>query len=1185
MSKVDIDQGLLSGLLALQLGLITRETAAEAIRAWSVSRETLSLGPLLVERGLIDSEHLVLIETLVMDLGDKEFSPFVASIPTTLARILEASTPSDDLASDPFATRMPTTQEVGPIPTRFRRLRTHAEGGLGIVYVAHDGELNRNVALKEIKERSADDPYSRARFLLEAEVTGGLEHPGIVPVYAMGRYSDGRPYYAMRFVRGMTLQESIDRFHAANRVGSSESDRTLAFHKLLRTFLDVCNTIGYAHSRGVVHRDIKPSNILLGKFGETLVVDWGLAKAMDRPDSLKQGDELPLALTSSGDPGGTLAGSSVGTPGYMSPEQATGRLDLVGPTSDLFSLGATLYTILTGRPPFDGVDLWAILAKMDRGEFTHPRQHDPSISRGLEAICLKALATHTKDRYQSAAEFSEEIEHWLGDEPVAALPESRGRRMMRWGRKHRTAVRAMMLGLLLVTTFSVIATAVVEGARKSEKAERLRYQALLTSVALDHALSRLERGEASRGMLRLTQSFAICPVRETDLRRAIRANLGGWGRQLIPLKQTIAHAGMVHMLAFNPDGRQIITGSTINGAKSVVGETQLWDIQDGSRVGPPIRHRGTLLAVYFGPQRIRVLTGGSDTAARHWDGLTGHMLGDPFSHPDEIMAAAFRPDGQRFAVAGTTGEVQVWDVRANQPIGPRLQHPRAVVDVVFSPDGSRLLTGCADGFARVWDAGTGRMIGEPLPHNGAVRKVAFRPDGLRFATAGAGGLLRFWDAKSLRALEINLAHPSVVHSFAYSADGTRVVTGGEDNRARLWDAETGEPLGQPLEHRGSVEAVSLSNDGRLILTGGGDRTARVWDVGSMRFAPPITTRPDQVTAVAYLANGTEALIAGADGKVARADLNLPSTTTDVWDAKNPIRALAIRPDGLAMMVLTMSGQAQRIDLSSTRSQPTEPSWVLSPTVRAVAYRPDGQVIMTGGDDGVARFWDDSTGKPLALTLNHPGPIVVVAFHPTRPVALTTSGGVTRLWNLETGQPLLSLPTADGPIYSAAFAPDGKSLTTGGEDNTARVWNSETGASIGLPLEHRGSVLALAYSPDSQTLITGSNDGAAMIWDVITSKPLGPPLTHKAHVSTVAFAPSGDSVLTGSHDRTVRRRPVLVSVPDDLDFVDLWVRVTTGMALDTDYHRYGVARVIEDETWRRDRRALDARGGPPKLGLQ
>ena len=342
--------------------------------------------------------------------------------------------------------------------SRFRILRPHARGGLGQVSVARDEELHREVALKEIQERHADNPESRLRFLLEAEITGGLEHPGIVPVYGLGQYADGRPYYAMRFIRGDSLQEAVTRFHGdpERRVGQDKrldaGERAVELRALLGRFIDVCNAIAYAHSRGVLHRDLKPGNIMLGQYGETLVVDWGLAKTQDLAGPKSESAEGPIRPSTVSSSSATLMGLAIGTPQYMSPEQASGRLDLLGPPADVYSLGATLYYVLTGRPPFEGANVEIILHNVERGEFPPPRAVNGQIPRPLEAICLKAMALKPEDRYPSPKDLASDVEHWLADEPVSAYRERLPAKAARWARKHKT---------LVVSSFALVTVAAI----------------------------------------------------------------------------------------------------------------------------------------------------------------------------------------------------------------------------------------------------------------------------------------------------------------------------------------------------------------------------------------------------------------------------------------------------------------------------------------------------------------------------------------------------------------------------------------------------------------------------------------------------------------------------------------------------------------------------------------------------
>jgi tetratricopeptide (TPR) repeat protein/tRNA A-37 threonylcarbamoyl transferase component Bud32 len=420
------------------------------------------------------------------------------------SRSTATRTQASDYPAEP-ATEAPETvtpgdaavrpEAAGLAPSRYQPIHFHAAGNLGEVFLAQDPELHRSVALKRIQERHAANPASRRRFLREAEITGRLEHPGVVPVHGLGQDADGRPCYAMRFIQGESLQEAIERFHGADKPGRDPGERRLALRQLLSSFVAVCKTMAYAHSRGILHRDLKPANIMLGKFGETLVVDWGLAKAFEGAETApSQGAPLQPGNEEGGS--GTQTGTILGTPAFASPEQAAGHWDLVGPPSDIFSLGATLYNLLTNASPYSATGVAETFSQASLGKVIPPRQRNQDVPRGLEAICLKAMARQREDRYGTALALADDVEHWLADEPVAAYREPGLARLRRWGRRHRpwvvgaivllvTATAALGIGLVAVNeqkNRTVAALAAEKEAKETAQTRERETRAVLDFV-------------------------------------------------------------------------------------------------------------------------------------------------------------------------------------------------------------------------------------------------------------------------------------------------------------------------------------------------------------------------------------------------------------------------------------------------------------------------------------------------------------------------------------------------------------------------------------------------------------------------------------------------------------------------------------------------------------------------------
>ena len=465
----------------VQTGLIDSGEMDLALKTWKEAGQGISFSEFVVERGwLVPDEVNAVITIVESQLARKQgagFQPESRSDHDTGKHLTTAIQSEKDQHEA-------AAQSIAPVPglqlgvegeARFRIVSEHRHGGLGEVFVAEDTQFGRQVALKRIKPQFSDRPQLCNRFLVEAELTGGLEHPGIVPVYGLGRSGDGIPFYAMKFVQGQSLGDALKAFHA----DPNKSFGSVEFRKLLRRFASVCYTIHFSHSRGVIHRDIKPDNIMLGDYDETLVVDWGIAKVKDSHQSDERTYKPEVAESTFqshiGSGSRTQLGKIIGSLGYMSSEQALGWHDSLGPESDVFSLGATLYSILVPAIPFDGANTDQILQNTIAGELVAPRQIDSAVPKPLEAICLKAMQNVKSKRYSTALALAEDIETYLSDEPVTAWSEPLSIRVRRWIKKNQKAVLTGVAALVLLTVGAIAMSTLLAAANSRES--RARQQA------------------------------------------------------------------------------------------------------------------------------------------------------------------------------------------------------------------------------------------------------------------------------------------------------------------------------------------------------------------------------------------------------------------------------------------------------------------------------------------------------------------------------------------------------------------------------------------------------------------------------------------------------------------------------------------------------------------------------------
>ena len=1044
-------------------------------------------------------------------------------------------------------------------------------GGMGSVFLARQVAANRLVALKMLSHCvDDDDDVVLDRFRREVQALARLQHPNVVPVFEVGMHQ-GRPFYSMEYCSGGSLADYLN-------------ERLLTASEAAQLVETLARAVHAAHQAQIIHRDLKPSNILLQRRGANVGSERGQLEQTRCTESLSIGALTPKvgdfglarqlnALTR------TSTGAVLGTPQYMSPEQARGDSSVVGFASDIHALGAILYECLSGRPAFKGATLVETMRQVISDDPAPLTQLDSQAPRDLKTICLKCLEKERQHRYPDAAGLADDLARFRRGERIQARPVGAVERACKWARRH-PAVAALFgvlvlsgsIGLALAAwalderNTAVIARNDLESAFIVASQQKSRADQQTALMLYTHALDVGERAGPEEAMLWLSRGLQeAIDSGADDIEESIRVQLGAWHRNLQPLRNTFIHDSEIMSAALSQDGTTMVSGAKDDSAR-------VWDVATGSEVCPPLQHRDTVFAVAFSPDGSKVVTGSGDGTAQVWETATGRPLGPLLEHDDRVLAVAFSPDGQAVLTGSHDTTARLWETATGTAIGAPLEHQDIVRCVAFSPDGNTIVTGGDDGIARLWEAATLRLLERALQHEHSIFAAAFSLNGEMLVTGCADGTARLWETTT-EATGPVLQHPGRVMAVDISPDGKTVLTASWDRSVRLWDASTGRSLAMSLRHADQVRTASFSADGRCILTGCYDGAVRLWNLA----LPTTLAHSTHVRAAAFSADSRTVITVRERGIVHHWD----TITGD--PLRRPVQhhhldwspIIDLSPDGETLLT---GGNGKSLQLlSSASDEPTMRTLEHTEQVTTTVFSPDGSYVLTDGPNESPRIWDVTTGQLLDRSFHHHQPTPFMACSPDNQSIVTVSSSGVELWNVTAGERLpLEMPERTN---TAAMSPDGQSFVFVSIDNTTHLWDVSRREHRSVPRHRARTIRTISFSPDSKLFLTTSDDHIAQLWQTSDCRRCGQPFELPAKIyDAAAFSPDGRCLLISCWGGCAQLWRINPRVDGSPQQIRRWAELTTGMELDQD----GIVRWLDAATWSQRDQELKSLGGPPIL---